>query len=68
MAAAGRETGGEEESARVRLSLGRMRGRDANLRTDGGAEAACRRQMPDSIRRDCPLRANEPMVYASYTQ
>ena len=51
LAAAGRETGGEGESAPARPSLGRIRVRDANLRADGRAEAACRRQMPGPIRR-----------------
>jgi transposase InsO family protein len=51
LAAAGRETGGEGESAPARPSLGRIRVRDANLCADGRAEAACRRQMPGPIRR-----------------
>jgi len=57
MAAAGRQTGGEGESGQARPSSGRVRGRDADLHADGRAQAACRRQMPGPIRRDCPLRA-----------
>jgi len=35
MTAAGRETGGEGESGPARPSSGRVRGRDADLHTDG---------------------------------
>lgn len=34
----------------------------------GGGWLACRRQMPGPIRRDCPLRANEQVVYTPYTR
>ena len=67
MAAAGQETGWEGVSGLARPSSGRVRGRDADLHADGRAEAACRRQMPGPIRRDCPLRANEQVVYTAYT-
>jgi hypothetical protein len=43
MAAAGRETGGERESASVRPSLGRTRGRNADLHADGRADVVGRR-------------------------
>jgi hypothetical protein len=60
-----RRGGGKRAGA---AALGRIRGRDANRGTDGRAEAACRRQMPGPIRRDCPLRPDEQMVCTASTQ
>ena len=68
MAAAGQETGGEGESGPARPSLGRIRGPDADSHAVGAADVAGRRQMPWPIRRDCPLRANEQVVYTAYTR
>ena len=61
------KTGGWGRTGSANWSLGSIRGRDVNLCTDGRAETACRRQMPGPIRRDCPLRANEQVVYTAYT-
>ena len=61
------KTGGRGRTGSANWSLGRIRGRDANLCTDRRAEAACRRQMPGPIRRDCPLRTHGQVVYTAYT-